>query len=188
MRVLDTKTCQFIEIDPEALTFDENTRKYQTPVYAILSHTWNADGEQTYKQLKKIQQRYASHSQISRGPPEEQEGGTASSPSKQEPDPPPSAVTHPLVQPMLEGRLGTTPPIEALQNDPDGPENEALPPPESSHVPPDSESATTLSCVTRSRPLTPWWMFILLCLAPIMPWWIWTILAWWLWTTGELRK
>ncbi|PIL28750.1 hypothetical protein GSI_08794 [Ganoderma sinense ZZ0214-1] len=47
MRLLDTWTGHFVEKDPEETE------------YAILSHTWdNLKGEQTYKQLKKIQQRY----------------------------------------------------------------------------------------------------------------------------------
>nr|VWP01208.1 Zn(2)-C6 fungal-type domain-containing protein [Ganoderma boninense] len=47
MRVLDTETGHFVEKDPE------ETR------YAILSHTWdNEKGEQTYKELRKIQLRY----------------------------------------------------------------------------------------------------------------------------------
>ncbi|KAI1786210.1 hypothetical protein LXA43DRAFT_1185299 [Ganoderma leucocontextum] len=46
MRLLDVETGQFVERDPE------NT------VYAILSHTWSFEGEQTYQELRKIQQRY----------------------------------------------------------------------------------------------------------------------------------
>ncbi|KAM5546156.1 hypothetical protein V8D89_000282 [Ganoderma adspersum] len=47
MRLLDTETGQFIDKDPK------NTE------YAILSHTWDTEkGEQTYDQLRKIQQRY----------------------------------------------------------------------------------------------------------------------------------
>ena len=50
MRLLDTETGQFFAIEPE----DEET------AYAILSHTWDTEkGEQTYKELKKIQRRYA---------------------------------------------------------------------------------------------------------------------------------
>ena len=48
MRLLDTHTGQFIEKDPK----DDRT------VFAILSHTWNRAGEQTFKELKKIQKRY----------------------------------------------------------------------------------------------------------------------------------
>ncbi|KAM5546278.1 hypothetical protein V8D89_000404 [Ganoderma adspersum] len=66
MRVLDTETGQFVEIDPEA-TDEYGGRK--TPVYAILSHTWDKKGEQTYEQLKKIQLRYASPSQTSQASP-----------------------------------------------------------------------------------------------------------------------
>ena len=52
MRLLDTHTGKFIDRDPE------DTK------YAILSHTWNTEkGEQTYEQLKKIQQCYNPGSQ-----------------------------------------------------------------------------------------------------------------------------
>ena len=47
MRLLDTQTGQFV---------DRNTKNLE---YAILSHTWDNDkGEQTFKQLRKIQKRY----------------------------------------------------------------------------------------------------------------------------------
>ena len=46
MRLLDTNTGHFVEKDP----------KYTK--YAILSHTWDKSGEQTYKELRKIQKRY----------------------------------------------------------------------------------------------------------------------------------
>ena len=46
MRLLDTRTGQFVEKDPEVT------------IYAILSHTWDAKGEQTYGGLKKIQWRH----------------------------------------------------------------------------------------------------------------------------------
>ena len=46
MRLLDTQTGQFAEANLE------ETR------YAILSHTWDEEGEQTYESLKKIQRRY----------------------------------------------------------------------------------------------------------------------------------
>ena len=55
MRLLDTYTGQFVEKDPdrEASDWDSNFK------YAILSHTWNTkDGEQTYQELQKIQERY----------------------------------------------------------------------------------------------------------------------------------
>ena len=49
MRLLDTLTGQFLEKDPR----DEDT------VYAILSHTWDpVAGEQSFKDLKKIQKCY----------------------------------------------------------------------------------------------------------------------------------
>ncbi|TBU37097.1 hypothetical protein BD309DRAFT_905736 [Dichomitus squalens] len=46
MRFLDTRTGEFIERDPKATK------------YAILSHTWDKEGEQSYKELRKIQKRY----------------------------------------------------------------------------------------------------------------------------------
>ena len=47
MRLLDTRTGQFVET---------NTNNIE---YAILSHTWdNQKGEQTFKQLRKIQKRH----------------------------------------------------------------------------------------------------------------------------------
>ena len=58
MRLLDTETGQFVEKDPE------RTR------YAILSHTWDIEkGEQTYKELKKIQRRYGLGARVSRSLP-----------------------------------------------------------------------------------------------------------------------
>ncbi|KAI1786361.1 heterokaryon incompatibility protein-domain-containing protein, partial [Ganoderma leucocontextum] len=54
MRLLDVETGQFVEKDPERT------------VYAILSHTWDTEnGEQTYKELKKIQRRYGTRSHLS---------------------------------------------------------------------------------------------------------------------------
>ncbi|KAM5546280.1 hypothetical protein V8D89_000406 [Ganoderma adspersum] len=54
MRLLDTETGQFVEKDPEK----------DRMVYAILSHTWDAKGEQMYQELKKIQGRYNLMSRI----------------------------------------------------------------------------------------------------------------------------
>lgn len=54
MRLLDTETGQFVEKDPEK----------EEVVYAILSHTWDAKGEQTYQELKNIQWRYTLASRI----------------------------------------------------------------------------------------------------------------------------
>ncbi|TBU26211.1 hypothetical protein BD311DRAFT_456989 [Dichomitus squalens] len=48
MRLLHNKTGQFVE-------FPDYQRAQP---YAILSHTWNPKGEQTYQQLRKIQRRY----------------------------------------------------------------------------------------------------------------------------------
>ena len=52
MRVLDTATGQFVGIDPR-------NRKIK---YAVLSHTWRRQGEQTYQQLKGIQSRHTAPS------------------------------------------------------------------------------------------------------------------------------
>ena len=47
MRFLDTKTCQFVEVlDAKVVC------------YSILSHTWDRRGEQTFQDLKIIQDRY----------------------------------------------------------------------------------------------------------------------------------
>ncbi|KAM5546022.1 hypothetical protein V8D89_000148 [Ganoderma adspersum] len=46
MRLLGTNTGHFVEKDPKFTK------------YAILSHTWDKAGEQTYKELRKIQKRY----------------------------------------------------------------------------------------------------------------------------------
>ena len=51
MRVLDTESGQFVQIN------------HLGAEYAILSHTWDHEnGEQTYAQLKRIQERYVSGS------------------------------------------------------------------------------------------------------------------------------
>ncbi|KAM5545404.1 hypothetical protein V8D89_001017, partial [Ganoderma adspersum] len=52
MRLLDTETGQFVEKDPEK--WEDMGRM----VYAILSHTWDEAGEQTYGELRDIQRRY----------------------------------------------------------------------------------------------------------------------------------
>ena len=75
MRLLDTHTGQFVDRDPEDTE------------YAILSHTWDTkNGEQTYEQLKKIQQRYnpgfqtpRSHSNVT-----ETDGASSHRPSRGE--------------------------------------------------------------------------------------------------------
>ena len=46
MRFLDTRTCTFVELDPKWTKF------------AILSHTWNQGGEQSYNELRRVQERY----------------------------------------------------------------------------------------------------------------------------------
>ncbi|PIL28702.1 hypothetical protein GSI_08746 [Ganoderma sinense ZZ0214-1] len=54
MRLLDTLTGQFT---------DANLDETQ---YAILSHTWDEEGEQTYEELKKIQRRYVGRRRASK--------------------------------------------------------------------------------------------------------------------------
>ena len=51
MRLLDTHSGQFVDSDP----------KYKKTVYAILSHTWDPRGEQTFEELRAILA-YSSHS------------------------------------------------------------------------------------------------------------------------------
>ena len=56
MRLLDTKTGHFVEKDLEG--HDVFGRPWARFKYAILSHTWDQDGEQTYGELREIQRRY----------------------------------------------------------------------------------------------------------------------------------
>ena len=51
MRVLDTYTGQLVDINPR-----DRAKKY-----AILSHTWDLEGEQTYGELRAIQQQYTTN-------------------------------------------------------------------------------------------------------------------------------
>ena len=51
MRCLDTHTGEFVDINPECTN------------YAILSHTWDEGGEQTYTELREIQKRYDARGQ-----------------------------------------------------------------------------------------------------------------------------
>ncbi len=54
MRLLDTEAGQFVD-------FPDVTR---LPPYAILSHTWNSEGEQTYQDIKEIQHAHARKAQL----------------------------------------------------------------------------------------------------------------------------
>ncbi|KAI1786352.1 hypothetical protein LXA43DRAFT_1065138 [Ganoderma leucocontextum] len=89
MRLLDTETGQFVEKDP------------RTTVYAILSHTWDKKGEQTYEQLKNIQRRYDDpESQAPESRPGSRESGISSSPGPpQLPRNSPSATRFPPIPP-----------------------------------------------------------------------------------------
>ena len=83
MRLLDTETGQFVEKDPEA----------RETVYAILSHTWDKGGEQTFEELKKIQWRYSRGPQAQQGGRVDPKACTSSYPSSKYdqlgPSPPP---------------------------------------------------------------------------------------------------
>ena len=57
MRLLDTKTGQCVEEHP----------KHLRAGYAILSHTWDPQGEQSYQDLKNIQRQYMSVDQPAQG-------------------------------------------------------------------------------------------------------------------------
>ena len=56
MRLLDTQTGQFVEED------------HKSASYAILSHTWSLQGEQTYHEVRAIQKRYRTSGPSSRSP------------------------------------------------------------------------------------------------------------------------
>ena len=58
MRLLNVWSGQFVEKDPR----DPETK------YAILSHTWDSDGEQTYQELTEIQKRYPPEDQLAQSP------------------------------------------------------------------------------------------------------------------------
>ncbi|TBU33382.1 hypothetical protein BD311DRAFT_748482 [Dichomitus squalens] len=81
MRCLDTHTGEFVDINPEWTN------------YAILSHTWNEGGEQTYTELREIQKRCCS-----RGHPPQ--GGARGLP--------------PFLSSSLEVPSGSTPPYHRL--------------------------------------------------------------------------
>lgn len=51
MWLIDIKTGEFVEFLDSKIT----------PPYAILSHTWDTDGEQTYQEVVKIQEKYGLH-------------------------------------------------------------------------------------------------------------------------------
>ena len=59
MRLLDTVTAKFVEKDPS----DWRTK------YAILSHAWDSKGEQTYQEVRGIQERYATRNRLPQGQP-----------------------------------------------------------------------------------------------------------------------
>lgn len=48
MRLIDTKTGFFVDFPDFSMA----------PSYAILSHTWDSKGEQTYQDVREIQERY----------------------------------------------------------------------------------------------------------------------------------
>ena len=105
MRLLDTETGQFVEKDPE----DRKT------VYAILSHMWDKEGEQTYyKELKKIQRRYAAGLQAQQSHRMSPEGGASSFPDSKH-DRRGSPPKAPPPQPTSDPSSLTTCPPTALR-------------------------------------------------------------------------
>ena len=80
MRLLDTHTGEFVEKDPK------QTR------YGILSHTWGDKGEQTYVELKRIQQRYIPASQDPQNSQPGTQGGASSSSEQDQSRP--SSMSH----------------------------------------------------------------------------------------------
>ncbi|KAM5546170.1 hypothetical protein V8D89_000296 [Ganoderma adspersum] len=111
MRLLDTETGQFVEKDRA----DEET------VYAILSHTWDTEnGEQTYKELKKIQRRYGPRFRAPQNHPGGLKGDALSSLDHVRggplPTPAPSQlVTAPLMPPSRPSKSWLTPRMTRLK-------------------------------------------------------------------------
>ncbi|PIL26675.1 hypothetical protein GSI_11251 [Ganoderma sinense ZZ0214-1] len=81
MRLLDTATGQFISKDPN----DPETK------YAILSHTWDPEGEQTIHQLREIQKRYVLGYQSLEDYSSDSRGGPLS-PNRRPPSPDPPTL------------------------------------------------------------------------------------------------
>ncbi|KAM5546134.1 hypothetical protein V8D89_000260 [Ganoderma adspersum] len=125
MRFLDTETGRFVRGDPK------------TTKHAILSHTWNTEkGEQTYEELRKIQQRYGLglelHAPQSR--PGDPKGSTSSSSDRNRGGPPPPlGDSHP---PDSSSTSATTLPPTSLRLTSSAQTNTQV----SVHVPPNESS------------------------------------------------
>ena len=102
MRFLNTHTGQFVEKDPE------KTR------YGILSHTWDDKGEQTYEELKKIQQQYVSASQTSQNGQRGPQGGTPSSSEQDKGRPSPTSHRSQITSSSPAGTSGVVAPGQSL--------------------------------------------------------------------------
>ncbi|TBU57952.1 HET-domain-containing protein [Dichomitus squalens] len=91
MRFVDTRTGEFVDRDPKAT-------EYATK-YAILSHTWDIEGEQSYKELRKIQKRYDLKAQCPlhgyKSPP------SSSTASPEDPPPPCCIWSDPELSPKI---------------------------------------------------------------------------------------
>lgn len=97
MRLLDTTTGQFVLKDPN----------HSETKYAILSHTWDTDGEQTNYQLREIQKRYAPEHQLSKISSSDFKGGPVC-PTRQPSSPTSSAP------PVVDGATPTDQAISRL--------------------------------------------------------------------------
>ena len=170
MRLLDTNTGQFEEKNPE------ETR------YAILSHTWDEEGEQTYEQLRSIQRRYAPVSQTQqKGCRGRHEGSTwlpqlirresesksrdPSSEPEVESGPPRSAQEHDRQNPsQRRSRVPEGSPLSSEQQETHGASPKSS---RSPQLPPDGPSVTTplplqstrsKSCFTRGMARLKTWL------------------------------
>lgn len=79
MRLIDTETGFFVEFT------DFST----VPPYAILSHTWDSKGEQTYQEVREIQESYKRGTRQASNP---REHGSVTSPVPESQPPPDDVV------------------------------------------------------------------------------------------------
>ena len=66
-------------LNAQSLALESFLDESKRPDYAILSHTWDTGGEQTYEQLKKVQQRHHPGLQNPQSYPNTAETGDAAS-------------------------------------------------------------------------------------------------------------
>ncbi|TBU21519.1 hypothetical protein BD309DRAFT_1077736 [Dichomitus squalens] len=123
MRLLHTTTGHFVEV-PD----------FTEAKYAILSHTWESSGEQTYQELKEIQKSYGPDGQplAPAKPPSElsplgdpisivNPADTSSPPAPQQPSTP-SVLVH-----SLDAATSSSHILSASQDEPDSPAREQVP-------------------------------------------------------------